>query len=278
MRAQGFTLLELLIAISIFALMSVMAYGGLAAVIQTRDSVGKSMDRLSEVQKAIYRLQADIEGSQARPVRTQYGDVDPAMRLEVDGLGLYLTRSGWRNPLSLPRSSLQRVFYRLEEKQLKRRSWPILDGMAPDGLQEDSYREVVLLKNIEDIRWRFLADLPASGEDFDDLQWLENWPTLSDEPDDSSLPRAVELLLTSEHWGEIRYLFRINPGMAPKPVNASADGGADEDEPPPEGDPTDPEDESENDNNGETPPNGGNDPSDDESPDLSNDDPTGLRF
>lgn len=230
MRPNGFTLLELLIALAIFGLMSVMAYGGLSAVIQTRESVGASMDRLTQVQKAIYRLQTDIEGAQARPIRNQFGDEDNAMRLEVDGLGLYLTRSGWRNPLSVPRSSLQRVFYRLEEKELIRRSWPILDGIALEDLEEDSHTKVVLLDNIEDIRWRFLNEPPVSGEDFEDLEWLEQWPPLSDQADAGALPRAVEMLLTSEDWGEIRYLFRLNPGMPLIAVNPSGDGGGDEEE------------------------------------------------
>ncbi|MDX1496523.1 MAG: type II secretion system minor pseudopilin GspJ, partial [Salinisphaeraceae bacterium] len=213
MRNQGFTLLELLIALAIFSLMSVMAYGGLSAVLQTRETVGEAMDKLTEVQKAIYRLQTDIEGSQSRPIRNQYGDVDPAMRLEIDGLGLYFTRSGWRNPLSVPRSVLQRVYYRLEEKQLIRRSWPILDGIAVESPTEDSYQEVVLLNDIEDIEWRFLQTPPVSGAEFDELEWIEQWPPFSLEPDDNALPLAVEVQITSAHWGELRYLFRLNPGM-----------------------------------------------------------------
>ena len=260
MRQVGFTLLELLIALAIFSLMSVMAYGGLAAVIQTRESVNQAMDRLSQVQKAIYRLQNDIEAAQPRPIRNQFGEEEAAVRQNIDGEGLYLTRGGWRNPLSMPRSSLQRVYYRLEDKQLIRRSWPILDGLEVDARPDDPNsvtREDILLEQVEEIRWRFLQDGVAEGQDFEDLEWLEQWPPFSDEPDPTALPRAIEILITSEEWGEIRYLFRLGPGMPLNPIAADGGGEGDQDG----GDDNDEDDESkdanDNDNDNGTDPGGG---------------------
>lgn len=207
-RQTGFTLLELLLALAIFSLMSVMAYGGLTAVIQTRETVNQAMERLTAVQKALYRIQADLESAQARPVRDEYGDVQPALRRDLDGLGLALTRGGWRNPLSLPRSGMQRVHYRLEEKKLLRRSWPVLDRYSEQG-----YIEVELLSDLEDVRWRFLDEPPAAAEDFDDLDWQEQWPPVNEESEPGDLPIAVEMLLTTEDWGEIRMIYRLSPGM-----------------------------------------------------------------
>lgn len=220
--SRGFTLLELLIALAIFGLMSVMAYGGLSAVIETRETVTASMDRLTAIQKAIYRLQSDIEAAQARSVRDEYGDVQAAMLLDLDGRGLTFTRAGWRNPLSVPRSALQRVHYRIEDKKLLRRNWAMLDGY-----QTDKYTEVALINDVEDLEWLFLGEAPEAGQDFDDLEWQEQWPlTNTVEENPTALPRAVQMVLTTKDWGEIRYTYRINPGMQLNNITNPGAGGA----------------------------------------------------
>lgn len=227
MRNQAaFTLLELLLALAIFSLMSVMAYGGLSAVIQTRETVSDAMQRLTAIQKALYRVQSDMESAQARPVRDEFGDLQPALRRDLDGLGLAITRGGWRNPLSLPRSAMQRVHYRLEEQRLLRRSWPVLDRSREEG-----YSEVTLLENVEEVRWRFLDDTPVAGEDFEDLEWLEQWPDPSQlEVDPVGLPRAVEMTLVSKDWGELRMIYRLAPGMPVAAEGSSVNpGGGDGD-------------------------------------------------
>ncbi len=223
-KGHGFTLIELLIALSIFSLMSVMAYGGLSAVIQTRETVTASMQRLGEIQKTIHRLQTDMESAQARPIRDEYGDLRPAMMRELDGLGLVFTRGGWRNPLSVTRSAMQRVHYRLEDKKLLRRSWPMLDGS-----RQDQYTETTLLENVEEVRWRFLDDVGTQGQDFEDLEWQEQWPPDAQDVEPNRLPRAVELVLVTEDWGDIRYLYRINPGM-PLISDYQPSGGGSEDD------------------------------------------------
>ncbi len=50
--ARGFTLLELIVVIAIFALFSIMAYGGLDSVLKTRHQVERAQERVAELQKA----------------------------------------------------------------------------------------------------------------------------------------------------------------------------------------------------------------------------------
>lgn len=208
-RQSGFTLLELLIALAIFSLMSVMAYGGLTAVIQTRTTVNASMQRLAMLQRTAHRLQTDIESAQARPVRNEYGDTEPAMALDLNERGLMFTRSGWRNPLLVSRSAMQRVEYRLDEDRLVRKSWPMLDRANEEGAQE-----TIMLQDIEELRWRFLAVAPsAETQALEDLEWLEHWPRIAEDTATAELPHAVELKLKTKDWGEIRFLYRLAPGM-----------------------------------------------------------------
>src|SRR5699024_9960546 len=126
-RQRGFTLIELLVAIAVFAVMAAIAYGGLSSVIRTRESVGAALDRSKQLQMALWRLQQDFEQTVDRPTRGRFGDAAPAL-LGRPGRGVTLTRDGWPNPLSQPRSTLQRVHYQVSADQhLVRSYYRVLD-------------------------------------------------------------------------------------------------------------------------------------------------------
>ena len=58
------------------------------------------------------------------------------------------SRTGWRNPLNLPRSEVQRVGYLLQDNKLLRAYWPVLDR-AQDS--EPAYQ--TLLENVERVEF-----------------------------------------------------------------------------------------------------------------------------
>lgn len=192
----GFTLLELLVALSIFAIVAVLAYGGLGSVLDQRILTEESAERLADLQKTYLIVQRDIEQLVPRAIRDEFGDG----RAAINGATrFWLTRGGWSNPLNNPRSSLQRVGYALEEQQLMRYSWLVLDRA-----QDSEVREQVLASQITAMRMRYL-----DGDD----AWQEQWPpeqvTQSGEPPSGELPKAVEMTLEHEHYGEIRWLFQL---------------------------------------------------------------------
>ncbi|MCW5820852.1 MAG: type II secretion system minor pseudopilin GspJ [Trueperaceae bacterium] len=202
--ARGFTLLELLVALAVFAIMAIAAYGGLRNVLFTRAAVEEQSRRLAAVQLAVYRMEQDVEQTLARGIRDEYGDPQPALRggaLASDALTL--TRAGWDNPLGQSRATLQRVAYRLREGRLWRLHWQVLDR---GGLIEP--RETLLLDRVQELKVRFL--------DADDA-WQDDWPPPAAASDDGEtgrrgsvvLPRAVEVSLTLEDWGEITRLFPL---------------------------------------------------------------------
>lgn len=211
MNQRGFTLMELLLALAIFALMSAMAYSGLAAVLRAREDVNVALDRTQELQSAIYRIQTDLEQTVARSIRDQYGDAQPALLGDAQD-GLSFTHNGWRNPLHEKRSSLQRVTYQLDdEDHLMRLHWRVLDRA-----QDSVPAETELLDDVKSVEWRYLND---------DDKWIDRWPppNLGASPQagadtgtnaSTNLPRAVELLLETKTQGETRHLFYI-----PRPNN-----------------------------------------------------------
>lgn len=222
----GFTLLELIIVIAVFAVLAAMAYGGLQAVLNTRAHVEASLARTQQYQKAYLLLRQDFQNATNRGARDVDGVARPAMFYDPYSHRLEFTRGGWSNPLGLPRPGLERLNYRYEDDKLIRSTWRALD-VAPRATPVD----VVLLDGIDELRWRFLSP---------QLQWSEQWPP-EDAANNSAYsgsstlnaaqtatpPAAVELTMRTRDWGEIRLLFKL--GYDPESLlqtTKSASGGA----------------------------------------------------
>ena len=182
-RRRGFTLIELMVALAIFAVVSVVSFSGIMLMIDNRDRVTAHAERLADIQTALTLLQRDLQQAAARPIRDLLGDPRAAMLAE-DLADLEFTRAGHSNPLGIRRSELQRVAYRVEDGELQRLSWGVLDQQP-----EPPRRDRVLLERIETIELRFMDD---------DTQWLEIWPPAGTETATAILPRAVEITLTLE--------------------------------------------------------------------------------
>ncbi len=192
---QGFTLLELLIASIIFAIMALMAYGGLDNVIRNSQSSKQALKRLQEVQQTVSVLNRDLTQIIRRGIRDEYGNRQDYLTTEnnIDNL-VEFTRGGRVNPANLLRSSLLRVAYRFEEEKLIRLQWPQLDR-AP-GMEA---KQTVLLEEIEEVKLRFL-DQKA--------EWQEQWPPLNTGAIPAEL-LAIEITLQLKDWGEIRRLYSM---------------------------------------------------------------------
>lgn len=224
---RGFTLIEVLVAIGIFAIMAAMAYGGLNALINDKTHLEAAQQRLGAIKKAVFRLQMDLQNFQDRPIRDSFGRELPAL-LYTPELGLEFTTGGQLNPMQLSRSSLQRVAYRIQEDadsghyRLLRLRWARLDRSSDD---QPEYAQV-LLADIDKLEWRFL-----SGEDDWHTQWPENANTLlaggssnaaAATTASNRLPRAVELRMTLPDYGELRFVFMVT---TPPNINATPSTG-----------------------------------------------------
>jgi len=193
---RGFTLLELLVALSIFSVLSVMAYGGLQTVITTKQSTQQAADRIAEIQLAMMRISTDLRQTVDRKIRDEYGDFSHAMQSSQNGdETMAWTRAGYRNPARLKRSHVQRVAYKLDHQKLIRITWPVLDRA-----QDTEAMETEVLSNIELIEWRFL-----NNED----EWVSAWPEEGTKAGLYPLPKAVEFTFELQDWGKIRRLILL---------------------------------------------------------------------
>jgi general secretion pathway protein J len=195
-RARGFTLLELLVAGAIFAVVGLMAYGGLQAVLTQQVIARANADRFREIQFAVQQISRDLYQAAPRPVRETLGDGTRGA-LQGDARNRYpieFTRGGWSNPLGQPRAAVQRVAYELDDDRLLRRHW-----FVPDHTLDEEPIERELLSGVLELRLRFLS----SGG------WSDEWPPGLDAPDPAMLPLAVEFTLELADLGEIRRLIEV---------------------------------------------------------------------
>jgi general secretion pathway protein J len=202
-RHAGFTLLELLVALSIFALLAAMAYGGLNTILAARQVTDAQAARLTQWQNTFFWLGRDIEQTVDRPIRDEYGDSQPALvGVEEGEFRLRLTRDGWRNPAGRTRSNLQRVAYGVRDEQLVRSYWNVLDRA-----QDSRPMENVLLDGVEKLELRFLDE----GKN-----WGAVWPPVTTTAATAAtakapLPRAVEVTIETKAEGRVTRLFLL-PG------------------------------------------------------------------
>lgn len=198
---NGFTLIEVLVALAVFGVLSVMGYMALGQTLSNADLLQERMQRLEAIQRTIRFLDSDLMQTAPRPVRDLLGDgYEPAIRSSFGSeYALEVTHAGWSNPAGLPRGTLQRSAYRIEEGELIRYHWRVLDRT----INNEPIR-TVLLDGVEGIEFRYLTT---------DGEGSEQWPpTNVPGPGGFRLrPRGVMVVLTLTDEGEIRRLVEIAP-------------------------------------------------------------------
>lgn len=194
MKRAGFTLVEVLISLLIFALIAAAGASVLSLSIDNRFAVKAASDRTAELQRTRALLRADLGQAAARRSRGPTGRPQPQPMMGATAPGdpvLVLSRAGWSNPGEAARPSLQRVEYRLVEGRLERRVSSHLDGARPGPPQ-------VLFEGVRDLTVTFLRDGTEAPAFITTLE--------------RPLPDAVRLTMTLEGYGPVEQLFLVGGG------------------------------------------------------------------
>lgn len=198
---EGFTLLELLVAVAILALVAVGSFRLLTDTVSARDQGLRHELALQSLQKSEMIMQRDLLQVVARSVRDEFGDEQPGFYFPQENI-MEFTRRGWRNPLQEMRSDLVRVRYSVKNEQLIREHWKVLDRTRISQPEKS-----VLLDKVSDFHLQ--ASLDGS--------WSTTWPTLAQTQKDRKtfpLPDAVEIRFTLQPWGEIRRVIPLSENDA----------------------------------------------------------------
>lgn len=199
MRQQrGFTLVEIMIAVLIAAILAVMSFEAMQQALGSRERVRANATRLQAVQFTIRSFVQDLSQLTARPVREPLGqEIQPAL---LGGAEITFTRAGWMNPVGVERSTLQRVRYALRDGKLYREYWTVLDAqLEPQPVSRE------LLTGVRTFKLRYMDDA---------RNWRDEWPPPGaggprTERDLRWRPIAVEVTLELEDWGRLTRLIEV---------------------------------------------------------------------
>ncbi len=189
--ARGFTLVELLTALLILSVVSLMSYRGLGAVLDTRERVAQESAKWRGVASFFERFERDVRLAMPRAAR-RTGGVAPAWQGTPEATSA--TRLEFSRFASAEGvDTARRLAYGLNEKQeIELWLWPGLD--VAEGTRPARY---ALLGGVARFELRYLDAAAA---------WVNAWPVT---PNDASLPRAVQLRLVLASGEEIVRIFEL---------------------------------------------------------------------
>lgn len=197
-KYKAFTLIEILIALTVFSILAAITSSTLYYAFNSRERVNIQAERLGELQLAISLIQQDTIQTVERAIRGNDMHIFPAFIGQSEYLEF--TRDGVSNPKSREkRSTLKRVALLCHNGTLVHRTWKSLD--MPN---RDQYEDKVLIQNVNKCHFNYLSDT---------LQVLSEWreQAITQNQRKELLPKAIQVNLTLQEWGEINLLFII-PG------------------------------------------------------------------
>ena len=218
---KGFTLIEVMVAISVFAVIAAGVYRVLSAMVDTQSKIVAHSESLRDLQRALWLISVDMNQMVMRDVRKPNDNRSPALIADDDDYLIQFTRQGLRNPLLLARSDLERVAYSIgpdpdkyaalkdgdqgsdsktknkKSRHLLRHTWGATD-------RRDNAKETVqvLFRNVEEVRLEFL-DIKGN--------WKEDWPEkkLDDKAHTRILPAAIKLVIKTDKYGDLERVFQV---------------------------------------------------------------------
>lgn len=197
-KQRGFTLIEILIALTVFAILATITSSSLYNAFNARTRVNKQADRLNNLQLALSIIQQDTTQIVERAIRSN------EMRLFPSFVGqaqyLELTRDGMANPSSIEkRSTLKRIALICQGNKLIHRTWSSLDMT-----DRNRYEDKELINHLSDCHFNYLNQ---------NLEVLTEWRehALNQNQNKEPLPKAIQLNLNLDDWGKMSMLFII-PG------------------------------------------------------------------
>lgn len=191
---KGFTLLEVLIAIAIFSLISLSSFSIFDTVLSGDEIAKQRSERHNELQRAFLIIERDITQIARRSVRLN-GEAPLESFLQTSGdsfvsdeQALAFVRHGWTNPgLLLPRSDMQTVAYRIVDETLERLHFNFVDAVVGE---EPKVR--LLMSDVSELAFEY----------YDGKKWQKIWS-------ENFLPLAIAIEVNTKDYGIIRRQFLV---------------------------------------------------------------------
>jgi general secretion pathway protein J len=205
LRTRGFTLIEVLVALAIFAVMSAAAYRALDVLVTGRSQVEASTAQVQAVAQTIARIERDAQALLPRSRISESGIREPALHAPQFSSVIAWTRAGFAGEADGSSAQApQRVGYRLKGGTLEYLLWSRLD--ASPRLEPEA---TALLTQVQSVRWRFWSNRTG---------WVEQWPVVSIQSTQLTqtqsnalieLPSAIEVTVTRNNGDAFTRLLPV---------------------------------------------------------------------
>lgn len=197
---QGMTLLEVLVAMALTAVIGMIAFAAIRSASEQSVQVRAHDQALGDLESAVHWLVSDLRRAVPRSIRLPDGSTEAALDSE-QGNALDLTVRGVADPDSTALPALYRVRYELQGTNLVRLRWDQLEhGETAVPLQ------TVVLTDVHAFSVRFLdKGLARSSAPLE--QWMQRWPEGPGMLD--SLPLAVSIGIEGEAFGKINRIVEL---------------------------------------------------------------------
>lgn len=199
-QQKGFTLLEVIVAISIFAIISLTSFSLLDTIVKSEEKSAQRVNGINEIQRAFILIERDFLQISRRSARIDGEDpttdfiITDNNAYESTSQGIGFVRGGWTNPrLLLPRGDMQSVVYQVNDETLERIHVNFVDASLSE---EPKIRK--LLTGINEISFEF----------FDGNKWNKTY-------EGNDLPLAIAIELDTKEFGLIKRKFLV-AGVASK--------------------------------------------------------------
>ena len=195
-REDGFTLIEVMVSVTIMAFMSVLSYQAVDVVIEVNERSRSDLAEEAKLQRAWQIIGQDLLHLRPRTFVDERGSIESAYLTDPSEFGLRFSRGGGPMIRSNP-SGVRRIAYSInEEQQLQRQSWAIT------GSTRDSEgTRLLILNDVEEILLEHLTP---------DYSYDPNWPPLNQKVTIRSLPKMIRLTIRLVDKTETTILF---PGV-----------------------------------------------------------------
>ena len=192
----GFTLIETVVSMLLLAVMSVLSYQAVDAVLATNERSRQGLAEEASLQRAWQIIGRDIMHLRARPFVDGLGMREPAYVTDRSEFGVHFSRGGGPMVKSNP-SGLRRVEYSINrEQQLQRQSWAITQSP-----RQSEGSILILMDNVDEVVFEHLTK---------DFFYSPDWPPINETHSLSSLPKMIRVTITVDGLGESSRLF---PGL-----------------------------------------------------------------
>ena len=206
---QGFTLLEMLIAIAIFAMIGLASNTVLHTVMLNDESTRDFSVKLKAMQQGFGMVERDFNQMVPRTPRLMEGGRGSTVFqtgsdiLDSESEAIVFFRLGWLNPDGLlPRGTLQSVAYVVKEGNLERWYYPY-----PDPVMGAEPIKTVIMKKVISVEYSFFVD----------GKWERKVEA-------KELPQAISMQIEFEDLGKVVRKFLLVDAMPETDSSSDSSG------------------------------------------------------